>query len=91
MDEIALTNKNGTTLKSKDSEITDAVTATAVSDDLSMANGTGHFKSGWAGVTLMDQPGDKTWPLLAFSYLYIRKDLSAVALGETAPLIKAEP
>ena len=79
MDEIALNNTNGKYLKSKDADFDASVTSVSLP---------AHTAS-WADVSLMNQPGDTTWPLVAFSYLYIRKDLSTEPGGQSSALIKA--
>lgn len=49
------------------------------------------YTSTWADVTLMDQPGDSTWPICTFSYMYIENDMSGWTGDDikSAALVKA--
>jgi len=82
LEEIALQNKAGTYLKSKDANIT-ATLERALANDVLPANATTSF----AEVNLYDLPGTDTWPITMMSYFYIRQDLSG--LGASGTLLKA--
>ena len=79
--EVALQNKDGNYLKSEAADIAGAVTQ--IMSVIPNADGD------WANsnLSLLDLPGEKTWPIVAFSYLFIRKDLTNT--GRTGPAIKA--
>merc|ERR1719487_1988647 len=81
--EIALENKAGTYLTSKDADI-GAAGAEALKAAVIPSDPTGD----WSGVNLYDLPGAKTWPITMWSYVYVRKDLSNLD-PRTAGLLKA--
>ena len=77
LSEISLKNEDGVYLTSKEADIgsvTSQVTLPAA-------------KASWADVSLMNKKGATTWPITTFSYLYIRKDLTA--LGRSGAAVKA--
>ena len=84
LSEIALKNANGKFVKSStDGSISAAATAATGTDRLASA-----YSDDWSTVSLMNQAGDASWPICTFSYLYIRKDMSAFD-PDTAALVKA--
>jgi len=83
--EIALKNTDGMYLNSKEADVSASVTAETLAGRIPTT--TAGFLSTWHGVTLMNKAGAKAWPIVTFSYLYIRKDLTA--LGESGALVKA--
>ena len=82
--EISLKNANGKYVKSS----TDGAIAAAASNAAGMPSAAAIYSNSWAAVTLMNQAGDESWPICTFSYLYIRKDMSAFD-ADTAALVKA--
>jgi ABC-type phosphate transport system substrate-binding protein len=84
--EIALKNKDGNYLTSKEAGPAGiaAAAAAAVSNALAA-----DMSLSWDAVTLMNQPGATTWPICTFSYLYLRKDMTDASLLHTGPLVKA--
>jgi len=83
--EIALQNKAGTyqtSLEAGSSGIGDAATQ-AINQGVMPNSPTGDFSS----VSLHNMDGSGTWPIVAISYVYIRKDLTQ--LGDRACLLKA--
>jgi ABC-type phosphate transport system substrate-binding protein len=82
--EIALKNAAGKYITSKEANIS-AAGSTAV--DSTLMN---DFSKSWHAVDLFNQPGDKTWPICTFSYLYLRKNLAADGISaENGALAKA--
>lgn len=77
LSEIALKNAAGKYLTSKEADV-GSVTSQV---PLPAAD------ASWADVSLMNKPGDTTWPITTFSYLYIRKDLTA--MGRSSAAVKA--
>lgn len=46
----------------------------------------------FSGVSLLDQPGDKTFPIVLFSYIYVRQDIRYIgASGELACPVPTSP
>eukprot|EP00039_Didymoeca_costata_P018268 m.332808 g.332808 ORF g.332808 m.332808 type:complete len:543 (-) comp17010_c0_seq1:128-1756(-) len=41
----------------------------------------------WSQTDLINQPGEKTWPIMTFSYIYVKKDITS--LGKAGGLLKA--
>jgi ABC-type phosphate transport system substrate-binding protein len=41
----------------------------------------------WSAASLLDAPGDNSWPMMTFSCLYIRQDMHA--MGESGALVQA--
>lgn len=74
LSEVAIPNKSGKYVVSKDADIVSKVALPSVRED-------------WSNVNLMNQDGDNTWPIVTFSYIYLRQDLTH--LGETGALVKA--
>eukprot|EP00545_Synedropsis_sp_CCMP1620_P002970 CAMPEP_0119003742 /NCGR_PEP_ID=MMETSP1176-20130426/739_1 /TAXON_ID=265551 /ORGANISM="Synedropsis recta cf, Strain CCMP1620" /LENGTH=507 /DNA_ID=CAMNT_0006955367 /DNA_START=80 /DNA_END=1603 /DNA_ORIENTATION=+ len=70
--EIELKNKNGKFLSSKEAG-RDGIGAAAANADLPSS-----ADMDFSNVELLNQPGDKTWPIVAMSYIYVRKDLSHI-------------
>jgi ABC-type phosphate transport system substrate-binding protein len=81
LQEVAVKNAAGVYLKSIDADIAGAVSQ--VLDLLPSASGD------WAdpNLSLINLGGSNTWPIVAFSYLFIRQDLTH--FGRNGPLIKA--
>mmetsp|Transcript_32133 Transcript_32133/g.75464 ORF Transcript_32133/g.75464 Transcript_32133/m.75464 type:complete len:927 (-) Transcript_32133:123-2903(-) len=93
MQEVSFINQAGTTLTSL--EALNAVDANglngvaaagkaAVDGGLIPASPT----DDWSGVTLYNQAGDTTWPIVLVSYIYVAKDMSGMN-NETVGLLKA--
>ena len=79
--EVALQNKDGNYLTAAEAEIGSAVTQIMSSipnadDDWDNDN-----------LSLLDLGGANTWPITAFSFMFIRKDLTS--LGRSGPAVKA--
>jgi ABC-type phosphate transport system substrate-binding protein len=79
--EVALQNKDGNYLTAADADIGSAVTQIMSS----IPNADGDWDND--NLSLLDLPGEKTWPITAFSYMFIRKDLTS--LGRSGPAVKA--
>jgi len=78
-EEIALENKIGQSLTSKEAEISAAGTAVVLPSEPT---------ADFSGVNLYDLSGDKVWPITLISYLYVKQDLSSMN-AQTASLLKA--
>jgi len=88
LNEISLINKAEKWLKPSAENV--------ISDAASIAAGTNRsaaeYTKSWSNVTLMNQPGENSWPICTFSYMYIKKDLTGTTSPEeikSAALIKA--
>ena len=77
LSEIALENKAGKFLTSKEANIGDAAT----NAELPAAH------ESWSDVSLLNQNGERTWPIVSFSYMLVRSDMSAEK--EVGALVKA--
>jgi len=77
LSEIALQNKDGNFLVSSDADIGGAATN---------ANLPASHES-WADVSLLNQAGARTWPIVSFSYMLVRSDMTAD--GAVGALVKA--
>ena len=88
LSEIALKNANGKFVKSStDGSISAAATVATDTDRAATTYG-----DDWSTMSLMNQAGDASWPICTFSYMYIRKNMtawSAVADAQSAALVKA--
>ncbi|KAF5842494.1 hypothetical protein DUNSADRAFT_6738 [Dunaliella salina] len=79
--EVSLQNKAGKFLTTKESDVSAAASQL--------------FQSGWpsdptddfSGVSLLNQPGETTWPIAAMPMVFVRTD--AVGMGATGPLLVA--
>jgi len=70
LEEVQLKNKDGNFLTSKEADIPEAAriaVAQGIIPESSMRD--------FSGVSLLDQPGDKTFPIVLFSYIYVRQDI----------------
>ena len=77
--EVSLKNKDGMWVTSKTADVPSAAASLASvpkADDM----------AGWRGVSLLNLSGPKAWPIVAFSYMLVGKDL--VAQGDEGHLIK---
>jgi hypothetical protein len=84
--EIALKNKAGKYLTSLDAEPLGGI-ANAASEAIKANVMPGSPLDDFSAVSLHNQDGETTWPIVAISYIYVRKD--ATKLGERACLLKA--
>eukprot|EP00218_Dolichomastix_sp_CCMP3274_P004795 CAMPEP_0170161838 /NCGR_PEP_ID=MMETSP0033_2-20121228/76795_1 /TAXON_ID=195969 /ORGANISM="Dolichomastix tenuilepis, Strain CCMP3274" /LENGTH=532 /DNA_ID=CAMNT_0010399461 /DNA_START=423 /DNA_END=2021 /DNA_ORIENTATION=- len=75
--EIELENADGVFLSSKEADIGAAALQLTLPA----------YDASWADVSLLNLPGATTWPITTFSYMYIRRDLSA--FNQTAAAVKA--
>uniref|UniRef100_A0A061RD09 Phosphate abc transporter substrate-binding protein n=1 Tax=Tetraselmis sp. GSL018 TaxID=582737 RepID=A0A061RD09_9CHLO len=82
LEELALKNRAGKLVTTKTADVPEAARAAVQS---------GGFPSSTADdfseVDLLDQPGDATWPITLFSYIYVRRDLKH--LGRSAGVLHA--
>ena len=79
--EVALQNKDGNYLTAADADIGSAVMQIMSS----IPNADGDWDND--NLSLLDLGGEKTWPITAFSFMFIRKDLTS--LGRSGPAVKA--
>ena len=79
--EVALQNKDGNYLTAAEAEIGSAVTQIMSS----IPNADGDWDND--NLSLLDLGGANTWPITAFSFMFIRKDLTS--LGRSGPAVKA--
>ena len=79
--EVALQNKDGNYLTAAEAEIGSAVTQIMSS----IPNADGDWDND--DLSLLDLGGANTWPITAFSFMFIRKDLTS--LGRSGPAVKA--
>lgn len=77
-EEIALKNKKGQSLTSKEADISAAGDSVVLPSDPT---------ADFSGVNLYDLDGDKVWPITLVSYLYVKSDLSLMS-AETGMLLK---
>jgi ABC-type phosphate transport system substrate-binding protein len=79
LSEVAIQNKAGKILTSQQAVKGDAAElSTSIPADLS---------ADWSSASLLNVEGDDTWPMMTWSYIFIRKDLSDK--GEAGGLAKA--
>ena len=77
MQEVSLRNLDGYFLTSETANVgsaADQIQLPAINED-------------WSHVDLLNLPGPETWPIINFSYLYIRKNLASI--GHAGPLLQA--
>ena len=79
--EVALQNKDGNYLTAADADIGSAVMQIMSS----IPNADGDWDND--NLSLLDLGGEKTWPITALSFMFIRKDLTS--LGRSGPAVKA--
>ena len=79
--EVALQNKDGNYLTAADADIGSAV----IQIMSSIPNADGDWDND--NLSLLDLGGEKTWPITALSFMFIRKDLTS--LGRSGPAVKA--
>jgi len=70
--EVDLMNRDGVYLSSKSAAQSGGIGAAAVSIP-------GSADEDFGPVNLLNQPGEYTWPIVAMSYVYVRKDLSQIS------------
>jgi ABC-type phosphate transport system substrate-binding protein len=77
--EVKLQNKDGVILNSQEADLTMASQkSTSVPTDMS---------ADWSAASLLDAPGAETWPMMTFSYLYVKQDMSS--MGQSGALVRA--
>ena len=77
--EVALENNDGEILTSQQADLEAAAgLSTSIPADLT---------ADWSAASLLDAPGATTWPMMTFSYLYVKKDMSG--MGESGGLVRA--
>eukprot|EP00808_Paulinella_micropora_P004722 g14106.t1 len=79
--EVRLKNFNGNYVTSEDPEGILAALTQVVQAGLPNSQGS------WKDVSLINLPGENTWPMCAFSYLFVRADQTKT--GEAGALLKA--
>lgn len=67
--EVSIANANGIYLTSKEADIA------AAAENVVLPASDGD----WSGINLVNLPGDDTWPMTAWSYMLVRKDLSSIS------------
>ena len=82
--EIELRNANGVYLSSLESSLNGGILS-AITDSTFPSSADEDFGS----VELLNQPGDFTWPIVAMSYVYVRKDLAHFNSDEDRALLLA--
>eukprot|EP00937_MAST-01D_sp_MAST-1D-sp2_P002114 g2114.t1 len=80
LQEVAFTNKAGTTLTSKQAGAA-GIGGAASNANLPASN------ADWSHVSLVDQAGTNTWPIVSFSYFLLRENLAP--LGKQGSLVKS--
>eukprot|EP00466_Bigelowiella_natans_P011201 jgi/Bigna1/132573/aug1.18_g7281 len=86
LEEISLKNRAGRFLTSKEADIS-AAGAQAAATIGQPGSIPSQPTSSWANVTLNDRDGQTTWPITAFSYFYVEKDLRR--FNQTGEVLKA--
>ena len=76
--EVALQNKAGEILTSQDADLAAAAGFSTLPSELT---------ADWSAASLLDAPGATSWPMMTFSYLYVKKDMSG--MGESGGLVRA--
>ncbi|MEW5301319.1 MAG: hypothetical protein WDW36_004184 [Sanguina aurantia] len=79
LNEVIVTNRNGTALTSAQADPTQLGTA--------FNSITNAIDADWSSVTYLPTPASKSWPMNAVVYLYLRKDLTF--LGASGGLLQA--
>jgi hypothetical protein len=79
LNEVAIANANGKMVKSSTA---DKSAAALESKTIPAA-----LDADWSAASLLDAPGDNSWPMMTFSYFYIRQDMHA--MGESGALVQA--
>lgn len=84
--EVALVNKAGTVQTSAQAAERDGIAAA-----LTEAEGTlpSSALDDWSSVSLLNQDGEFTWPIVLLTYVYVREDLSYMDDPEEQTLLKA--
>lgn len=84
--EVALKNLDGTVQTSKKAgENGGIASAMAEAEDELPTS----FRADWSGVSLLNRPGENTWPIVLLSYVYVREDLSYLDDPDEQTLLKA--
>eukprot|EP00980_Cylindrotheca_fusiformis_P028282 scaffold22589_cov138-Cylindrotheca_fusiformis.AAC.45 len=83
LQEIDLLNADGEYLSSKEAGEKNGILAAATED----AGIPPALDQSFANINLLNQPGASTWPIVAMTFIYVRKDLSYMS-PESAGLLK---
>ncbi|KAL3938425.1 MAG: hypothetical protein SGBAC_006666 [Bacillariaceae sp.] len=86
LQEIDLLNFDGQYISSKTANSRGGILAAAESPNAGLPT---ELDQTFANVNLLNQPGGDTWPIVALSYIYVRKDLTNHLSPESAQLLKA--
>jgi len=86
LQEIDLLNFDGQYISSKTANSKGGILAAAESPTAGLPT---ELDQSFAGVNLLNQPGSNTWPVVALSYIYVRKDLTGHLSPESAQLLRA--
>ena len=82
--EIELRNANGNFLSSLEASAKGGIGAAAANANLPSS-----ADQDFGTVELLNQPGESTWPIVAMSYIYVRKDLSFIESEDDKALLLA--
>jgi len=85
LQEIDLLNFDGQYISSKVANSRGGILAAAEGPTAGLPS---ELDGSFANVNLLNQPGGDTWPIVAMSYIYVRKDLTYLS-PESAQLLKA--
>ena len=77
--EVAIQNKAGKIVTSKTADLNKAAELSSTVPAL--------LTDDWNDFSLLDVEGDTTWPMMTFSFLYVKKDMTS--MGESGGLVKA--
>lgn len=80
LQELALRNRDGTSVTTKTADVQYAAKAAVDSGMIPTS-----ARSDFSGVDLLDQPGERTWPITLFSYIYARQDLKHLGNSGAPP------
>lgn len=84
-EEVYLENKAGTKLTTTESSARGGIAGAALVEGFLPATASDDFSS----VSLINQPGEFTWPIAAMTYVYVRQDLSFMGNPQEQALLKA--
>jgi len=85
LSEIELQNADGVYLTSKKAAKNNGILA-AVTEDAGIPD---RLDKSFANANLLNQPGANTWPIVALTYVYVRKDITYLTNPESQSLLRA--
>lgn len=84
-EEVYVENSFGTKLTTIEAAKRGGIAAAAAQEGLMPADATGDFSS----VSIINQPGEFTWPISLLTYVYVRRDVNFMSHPQEEALLKA--